>query len=90
MGKGSSVAVSCGVICRCSLDPTLLLWLWPRLAAVALIRLVVWELPYTLGAALKKEKKKKTHRHREHTVVADGEGVGWTGSLGLVDANYSI
>ena len=38
-------------------------------------------------------KQKQTHRHREkkNLVVAKvGEGVGWTGSLGLADANYYI
>ena len=36
--------------------------------------------------------KKQTHGHGEQTCVAkgEGEGVGWTGSLGLVDANYCI
>ena len=35
--------------------------------------------------------KKQTHGHGENTlVVAEGQGVGWTGSLGLVDASYSI
>ena len=32
--KGSGVAMSCGVGCRCGLDP-LLLWLWHRLVATA-------------------------------------------------------
>ena len=33
---------------------------------------------------------KQTHRHREQTCGCQGagEGEGWTGSLGLVDANY--
>ena len=35
-----------------------LLWLWCRLAAVALIQLLAWEGPYAVGAALKKQKKK--------------------------------
>jgi len=37
-------------------------------------------------------KQKQTHRHREQICGCRGmgEGVGWTGSLGLVDANYSI
>ena len=35
--KGSGIAVSCGVGRRLGSDPTLL-WLWCRLAAVALIR----------------------------------------------------
>ena len=35
--------------------------------------------------------QKQTHRHGEN-MVAKGErgGVGWTGSLGLVDANYCM
>ena len=36
-----------------------LLWLWGRLAAVALIGPLAWELPYATGAALKSIKKKK-------------------------------
>ena len=32
----------------------------------------------------------ETGRHGDQTVVAEGERVGWMGSLGLVDANYSI
>ena len=34
--------------------------------------------------------QKQTHGHREQICVcqAGGEEVGWTGSLGLVDANY--
>ena len=34
VGRGSGVAVSCGVGRRCGLDPTLL-WLWCRLEATA-------------------------------------------------------
>ena len=41
---------------RCGLDPTLL-WLWHRLEAIALIRLLAWELSYE---ALKPKKKKKS------------------------------
>ena len=39
-------------------DPALL-WLWCRLAAVALIRPLAWEPPYATGAALKRKKRKK-------------------------------
>ena len=39
------MAMSCGVGHRCTLDPELL-WLWCRLAAAALIRLLAWELTY--------------------------------------------
>ena len=51
--------MNCGVGCRLSLDPELL-WLWCRLAAVALIRPLPWELPYAEGAALKSKEKKKS------------------------------
>ena len=50
--------MSCGVGHRLGLDPSLL-WLWPRPAAAAPIRLLAWEPPYAAGAALEKEKKKK-------------------------------
>ena len=37
-------------------------------------------------------KQKWTHRHREHTCGCQGgeEGKGWSGRLGLVDANQCI
>ena len=44
VGRGSGIAVSRDVGCRCSLDP-MLLWLWDRPAATALILPLVWELP---------------------------------------------
>ena len=56
MGWGSSVAVSYGVGHRCSLDITLL-WLWCRPEAVAPVQPLAWELPYAMGAALKRKKK---------------------------------
>ena len=58
MGQGSGVAMSCGVGRRHGLDPTLL-WLWCRLAAVALIGPLAWEPPYAAGVALEKAKKQK-------------------------------
>ena len=39
-------------------DPVLL-WLWCRPAATALIRPLAWELPHAAGAALKNKGKKK-------------------------------
>ena len=76
IGLGSSVATSCGVGCKCSLDPTLL-WLWCRLAAVALIGPLVWEPPYVMGAALKKQRDqtKPNTPHvfiHTHTMVLSG------------------
>ena len=35
----------------------MLLWLWRRPAATALIRPLAWEPPYAVGAALEKAKK---------------------------------
>ena len=52
MGRGSDIAVSCGVGHKHSSDPTLL-WLRCRPAAVALIQPTAWKLPYAAGAALK-------------------------------------
>ena len=39
-------------------DPTLL-WMWLWLAAAAPIQPPAWELPYAMGEALKRQKKKK-------------------------------
>ena len=49
MGKGSGVAVSCGVGRRQGMAVV---------GAAARIRPLAWELPYAAGAALKKKKKK--------------------------------
>ena len=49
----------CGVGHRHGSDLALL-WLWCRLAAIALIRPLPWEFPYAVAAALEKTKKKKT------------------------------
>ena len=46
--------MSCGVGLRCGLD-LVLLWLWGRPAAAALIRPLAWELPCTTGLAVKRE-----------------------------------
>ena len=59
VGQESGITVSYGVGYRCGLDPTLLLWLWSRPAAVAPIGPVVWDLPYATVVALKRKKKKK-------------------------------
>ena len=49
--------MNCGVGHRRSLDLALL-WLQLWLAAAALIQPLAWELPYAVGTALKKKKKK--------------------------------
>mgnify|MGYP001354307167 CR=1 FL=1 len=61
VGKGSNIAKSCSVGCRCSSDLALL-WLWCRPIAAALIRSLAWELPYVAGVAVKiKYKYKNVH-----------------------------
>ena len=50
--------MSCGVGRRRSLDPVLL-WLWRRPVATALIGPLAWEPPYASGAAQEMEKKTK-------------------------------
>ena len=55
--KGSAVAESCSIGSRQGSD-LMWLWLWCRLAAAALIQVLAWELPYAVGAALKKRLKK--------------------------------
>ena len=46
--------MSCDIGCSHSLDP-MLLWLWHRLAAVAPIRPLAWELPRASSSALKRK-----------------------------------
>ena len=83
--------MSCGVGRRCNLDPTLL-WLWCRLAAVAPIQPLAWELPYGAGGVLNKTKKKKTWEEKcppvarlgvEKMVTGSGPGCKLGSSLRL-------
>ena len=54
----------------------MLLWLWCRLAAVAPIGPLAWELPYAAGAALKKKKQNKTKKPPQTTDVwVDCKGI---------------
>ena len=41
-----------------------LLWLWQRPAAAALIQPLAWKLPYAASVALIKKKKKKQKKKR--------------------------
>ena len=56
--------MSCGVDCRHGLNLALL-WLWCRLTATALIQLLAWELPYTVGGPKKTKKKKKKGKKKK-------------------------
>jgi len=66
--KGSSVAVSCGVGHRRGLDLALL-WLWRRLAAIALIRPLAWDRPYAAGSSPRKSKKTKKRKERNKNMI---------------------
>ena len=59
VGKGSGIAMNCGVGHRCGLDPKLL-WLWCRLAAVVLILPLSWEPPYAAGVTLNNNNNNKS------------------------------
>ena len=48
-----------------------LLWLWCRLEAIALIRPLAWEHPYASGAALQKKKKKKKKKKIFESISKD-------------------
>ena len=58
--------MSCGVGGRLGSDLALP-WLWYRLAAVALIGPLAWELPYAAGAALKGQKTNKPKKEFQKT-----------------------
>ena len=56
--------MTCSVGHRCCSN-SMLLWLWCRQAAIALIGPIVWEPPYAEGGALKSKKKKKKKKKKE-------------------------
>ena len=84
--------MSCGVDCRRVLDLSLL-WLWRRPVATAPIQPLAWEPPHAAEAAQEIPKRQKKKKYMDlcfqEVVTAnwEGEGVGWTGNLGLVDAS---
>ena len=56
--------MSCGVGHRWGSDPVLLLlWLWHRPGATALIKPLAWETPSAAGVALKTKQNKTEHTH---------------------------
>ena len=56
--KDPVLPVSSGVGHKCSSDPVLL-WLWRRLVAAALIRPLACKPPYAVGPTLEKAKRQK-------------------------------
>ena len=59
--------MSCGVGPRCHSDLALL---WYRLAAMALIQPLTWEIPYAAGEAKKKKKKGKKGKKNQNIELA--------------------
>ena len=55
--------MSCGVGHRRGSD-LVLLWLWCRLAAVAMIQPLAWEPPRATGVALESKKRKKAKKKK--------------------------
>ena len=60
--------MSCGVGHRRGLD-SVLLRLWCRPAAVALIRPLAWEPPYAVSAALNRKKKEKKEKKKKRSAL---------------------
>ena len=60
----------------------MLLWLWRRLAATALIGPLAWEPPYASGTVLKRKEKKKKKEIKN--------SVNWSSSCGSVVMNPTI
>ena len=47
-----------------------MLWLWPRLAATAPFRPLVWEPPYAEGAAKKDKREKKKKKAETNSEIS--------------------
>ena len=69
-------ALGCGVGHRCGSDPALL-WLWHRLAAMALIGPLAWEPPHAVGAAVEKTKRQKKSNNKTFRDQQAGEKLSW-------------
>ena len=46
------------------------MWLWHRLAGAAPIQPLAWELPYAMGAAIKKKKKRKKEKKKKERLCS--------------------
>ena len=56
--------MNCGVVRRCGSDPVLL-WLWRRLVAAALVGSLAWEPPYAMGVAQEQAKRSEKKKKKE-------------------------
>ena len=80
--------MTCGVGHRRGSDlAVVVVWLWHRLAAIAPIRPLAWEPPYTAGVALKRQQQQKKLEKRTQKVkleLDDGDwltqSTGWAGA----------
>ena len=70
VGQRSGIAMNCGVGCRRGSDPVLL-WLWHRPEATALIRPLAWEPPYAEGVALEKTERPKKEKNKIVWITMD-------------------
>ena len=52
--------------------------------------LIWWNLRYGTNETIQNRNKLRDIENTLVVTKGEGEGVGWTGSLGWVDANYSI
>ena len=75
--------MSCNIGCRHGLD-LVLRWLWCRLAAIALIRPLAWELPYATGEALKSKKPKKTKNKNKKNKPIEIKLLGYGWGIGKI------
>ena len=66
--------MSCGVGHRGGSDPKLL-WLCCRPAAASPVPPLAWELPYALGAAFKKTKKKKEKNNSLYLLTPNSQPI---------------
>ena len=65
--------MSCGVGRRRGSNPVLL-WLWPKPAAAALIGPLAWELPYAAGMTLKRQKKEEEEEEEDSFICQEQVG----------------
>ena len=78
--------MSCGTGRRHSSDPVLL-WLWHRLSAVALIQPLAWKPPYVAGMA-RKDKNTYTHTHTHICMCVYVYKV-WRTATNITDKKYT-
>ena len=64
------------MLCHRLGSDTTVLGLWHRPGATATIQPLAWELPYAVGVALKRQKRKKRERESKRSLFSHSSG-GW-------------